>query len=49
MMHEEAHETKVTSKKIKMLISESFGDVNVCIVWVITGHIVELGWDSDWR
>ena len=23
--------------------------MNACTVWVITGHIVELGWHSDWR
>ena len=48
MMHEAMHETKVTSKKTKMLDLLEV-NVNTCTVWVITGHIFEFGWHLDWR
>jgi hypothetical protein len=48
MMHEAMHETKVFSKKSKMLDLLDV-NVNTCTVWLITGHIFELGWHLDWR
>jgi hypothetical protein len=42
------HETKVISKKIKMLDLLEV-NMNACTVWLITGHIFELGWHLDWR
>jgi len=48
MMHKVMYETKVISKKIKMLDLLEV-NVNTCTVWVITGYIFELRWHSDWR